>query len=787
MNKKKRFKHFAKKTTINHSTAPTSDEIKNQRSRTFKETGLSLWCLKSIENLILAVLLILPLIFWVNFSIAVVKETVFETLVIIMLFFWLVRQLELAKITLKINFFNILILIFFLLMIISTVISPDSNMAFWGSASRGEGLKFFIFLIIYFFIFTTTINKESQIKKIIKGLIWVSLPLSLYGILQHFGINIFPIPYNFSIDGGLIRSFSTFGNPIFFSSWLLFIIPITVYQTHQHYQKIGSKRFFSHYFTYIYLAILMIQLGALLFTFTRAAIFALIIGLFILMVILAIIKKIKWLWISSLAGFVIVVGGLVLLNLPSNPLNINRSNPWVNRFADITSESSSFRSRQIIWESVIKAVNNRPILGFGPDAYESFSMTKEYFNPKMLTIGGDEARIDRAHNIFLDQALAFGYAGLIVFALTYLFILFFLVEEIFKKNIEDKNRYFSLTIFVILTIYLIQNLAAFPDVVEYSLFITMLALAYRIYNKEEIQTNYSLGNYSKNTFWFYLLPFFALAAVGYWLIFSQYQAEAIFRQALKESKADKKIALFKKAQSLNPRNYQYLNKLTAVVKEQLDPQKMQEAETIINKSIETRPQELANYLFKSALLSNWGKFSENKYQDLEKNLNRALEKFGFKADIYQEYIRYLSQRSKFDLAEEKIQLAKNDSIFNGKDMFSYRFYLAAAEGSLQAGNFNKAIEYLNSDYNLQTSQASNQKYWYLGFSYYRIADFAKAKDSWQKCLEINQRDSNCLNGLIVMNKELKKYDLVEKYLDDLAKIDAKKAAAMKKDIENLKK
>lgn len=785
MSKKKRFKRSTDNT--NKVARQINTDMQNQHQSVLKETALSLWCQKILENFIIALLVILPLIFWVNFSIAVVKETVFEALVIVMLFFWLVRQIELKKSIIKINFFNILILLFFLLTIISTIFSPDRDMAFWGSSSRGEGLKFFIFLIIYFFIFTTTINKESQIKRIIKSLIWVSLPLSIYGILQHFDINIFPLPYNFSIDGGLIRSFSTFGNPIFFSGWLLFVIPLTIYQIYLHYQKIGSKRFFSHYFTYIYFVILLIQLLALLFTFTRAAIFALILGSFILMVILAIIKKIKWLWISSLAGFVIVTGGLVLLNMPSNPLNIDKSNPWVNRFADITSENSSFRSRQIIWESVVKAINNRPIWGFGPDTFESFSMTKEYFNPKMLSIGGNEARIDRAHNIFLDQALAFGYTGSLAFLLIYLYVLIILIKEIFKKDSKDKDKYFPLTIFLILIIYLIQNMAAFPDVVEYSLLATTLALAYKIYSKEQIQTNYSLGGYSKNSIWLYFLLLIALAGLSYWLIFTQYQAEASFRRALKESKTDQKIALLKKSQSLNPRNYQYLNKLTAIVKEQLDPKKMEEVEVIINKTMDKRPQELAYYLFKSTLLSNWGKFSESKYQDLEENLNRALEKFGFKADIYQEYIRYLSQRSKFDLMEEKIQLAKNESIFNGKDMFSYRFYLAAAEGSLQAGNFQKAIEYLNSDYIIQTIQANNQKYWYLGFSYYRIADFAKAEDSWQKCLEINQRDSNCLNGLIVMNKELKKYDLVEKYLDDLAKIDAKKAAAMKKDIESLKK
>jgi len=163
------------------------------------------------------------------------------------------------KINLK-NPVNMLVLIFLLINIISTLLSSHPYTSVWGYYTRFNGGL--VSTIIYVFLYFVSI--EVLAKKDFEKLLSVSLlalmPVCVYAILQHFS----QITNIYKTDPS-IRVFSTFGQPNWLAAYIGMLLPIIIL-------KIDRTKL------YLWILIYTIVFSALWFTYSVSGILGFIAG-----------------------------------------------------------------------------------------------------------------------------------------------------------------------------------------------------------------------------------------------------------------------------------------------------------------------------------------------------------------------------------------------------------------------------------------------------------------------------------------------------------------------------
>ena len=147
---------------------------------------------------------------------------------------------------------------------LATIFSINPYLSLVGSYVRYEG---FISTIVYISLFFVIINfiDKRRLSLLLNIIILTACIASIYGILQHFGLDFHQ--WN-TIFGHRVPS--TFGHPAFFSAFLTMVIPLIL-----------IKIFFdSHlrYSTFLYIGILTLLIIAFYYTKTRACFLGLIIS-----------------------------------------------------------------------------------------------------------------------------------------------------------------------------------------------------------------------------------------------------------------------------------------------------------------------------------------------------------------------------------------------------------------------------------------------------------------------------------------------------------------------------
>lgn len=165
-------------------------------------TKLSVFCDKVIEAGWLAVIITTPLFFNVYSSRVFEpdKLTLLRSIALAMVAAWLVKLLEAGtwKLATSIQLPVLrtpLVLPTLLLAaayIISTVASLTPRISLLGSYQRLQGTYTTLSYIVIFFLALQGLRTREQIERLITTAILVSLPISFYGIIQHYGLD--PLP-----------------------------------------------------------------------------------------------------------------------------------------------------------------------------------------------------------------------------------------------------------------------------------------------------------------------------------------------------------------------------------------------------------------------------------------------------------------------------------------------------------------------------------------------------------------------------------------------------------------
>ena len=109
--------------------------------------------------------------------------------------------------------------------LVSVAFAPVKSIAIWGIDPGWDtyGLFNLASYLVVFAVVATHLRTGAQLRRLVWVLTGTSMVISLYAFGQHFGFD--PLKND---PAPVLRAGSTFGNPIFVSSYLLMTLPLTV-------------------------------------------------------------------------------------------------------------------------------------------------------------------------------------------------------------------------------------------------------------------------------------------------------------------------------------------------------------------------------------------------------------------------------------------------------------------------------------------------------------------------------------------------------------------------------
>ena len=345
---------------------------------------------------------------------------------------------------------------FVVVYLIASVFSVTPYTSWFGSYQRMQGTFTTFSYLVLFAAVAANVRRRAQVERILTTVILTSLPISLYGIMQHYHLD--PLPW-----GGetVQRVTGNMGNAIFLAAYLIMATLVTLGRVAVTAHTIlteeaNAARHMVRLTGYV--VILALNLVAIWFTQSRGPLFGLGVGFFLFLVLLALYWGNRWrarqprLSVlangAALLSMMLIAAGVafvVVLNLPSGPLQSLRDTPTIGRLAQIGDEiegrTGTGRVRVLIWRGVVQLMTPhpplqyppdgrpdlwnaiRPFIGYGPEGlYVAYN---RFYPPELGQIEARNASPDRSHDETFD-ALAFtGVIGLVVAMTLYVTVFYY--------------------------------------------------------------------------------------------------------------------------------------------------------------------------------------------------------------------------------------------------------------------------------------------------------------------------------------------------------------------------
>jgi len=311
---------------------------------------------------------------------------------------------------------NINLLVYFLLLMISLYFALDFELAFFGSLNRKEG---FTTLIIYFMFFLAARTIRIPDQDLMRGFSDSATILSVYGIAQFYGVD--PFLQNFIITGK--GAVATFGNPNFFGSYIVLVIPIILHSFINNKENVSA-------------IIYSVMLYALLCTRTRGTWIGAAVALVMYLIIYGFFS------VDYKQNLRRIVCILIISILVISVFNNATDNLFIKRFTSISTDAEKIISggeeaekagsnRIFIWKGVLELIKDRPLTGYGIENLRAPFSAR--FGQEMIPFFHTQY-VDRAHNEYLHIAVTTGIPALIV----YLLLITQILYRSFKKLRQNK-------------------------------------------------------------------------------------------------------------------------------------------------------------------------------------------------------------------------------------------------------------------------------------------------------------------------------------------------------------
>jgi tetratricopeptide (TPR) repeat protein/O-antigen ligase len=317
---------------------------------------------------------------------------------------------------------------------LATITSIAPRISLWGSYQRLEGLYTTGAYLVIFFSVLALLRTREQIDRLITTVLLVSLPVSLYGILQHFGAD--PLQWGSDVSA---RVTSTLGNPIFLAAFLIMAVPLTLCRLLDAWQKSPSALR-----PLPSALLLLIQLACILFTQSRGPWLGLMAGLLFFVLLVMIVQgRRKWTAVIAGAGVAMVLA-VGLISIPNSPLQSPSGVPYFGRMSQVSEGSG--RVRLLIWQGaaqLITAEPKRTLIGYGPETM--FIAFPPYYDPELRRLEGQMTFPDRSHNETFDALVTTGVAGCAIYLLLFTGLIYYGMKFLdLIRSSKQRNLFFGL-------------------------------------------------------------------------------------------------------------------------------------------------------------------------------------------------------------------------------------------------------------------------------------------------------------------------------------------------------
>lgn len=612
-------------------------------------------------------------------------------LTILIIFFHLLNWLKGQKNLISKNKLFWPFFLFFLSQLVSTVFSVDIHTSIFGYYSRLNGGLLSLFCYFLLYLILSQYHSPKFINKLIKISLISGFFVSIYAILEHFGID-----KNMWVQDVQSRVFSTLGQPNWLAAYLCVLLPFAVNQL------INSKKYS---LVIINLSLVIVLYISLLFTKSKSGIIAAIISLgiyFIFYIRNKILeKKDKSPFSRGIQGVLLLISVFLVLTLSiSNPIKDYLFPSKINNSSLVISNSSlnitpSEDIRKIVWAGSFELWKRFPLFGTGP---ETFAYTYYWTRPASHNLTSEwDFLYNKAHNEYLNYLATTGTFGFITYVFFIATVIIILCKKIFSPPLSKEGQGVDFNIVILTSFFsiLITNFAGFSVVIT-SLYFFLLFAFIPSETSPKIST-------PKNKFFFFPLIIFFL--------YSLYKIISFF------------IADLAYSQSLNYYNHQIFST----------------AESYINVSLSFNSSE-AYYYSQAALIA--AKLSET--QKAVNYSSQAITLSPANTNLWKERAQIFSILSvqdpqyfvySLDALEKCARLAPTDAkVF----YLLGKFYDAASESNSAIKNYQKALS-LKSNYDYATFA--------LGEIYYQQKNYSEAKKYFETTLQIAPNNLDAQNYL----------------------------------------
>ena len=383
---------------------------------------------------------------------------------VLIAFLWLLKMVVNKKIILKKTFLDIPIIVFFLSQLISTIFSLDRHTSLFGYYGRFNGglLSMLSYIILYYAFISNQINVEKTLKAILTS----SLFVILWAIPGKFGHDLTCLLFTGQFNNSCwdnttlafrpeLRAFSTLGQPNWLGAYLAVTFFIGIYFLLKYqisnikYQNDKSKIknfFWEKYLIPIYL---FLNFSMILFSRSRSAIFAVIVGLMLfisyyslfiktnikkILIILVVVTVLPVLFFKT--GVEKVDKYLDLKNLSSI---VYHQKSTINPPSSIvqTDVTESFDIRKIVWQGAWDLGLKYPLFGTG---VETFAFSYNFVRPIAHNLTSEWDYVyNKAHNEYLNYLATTGFVGLGGYLCFIVAFIIYVIKKIKnqRSNIKD--------------------------------------------------------------------------------------------------------------------------------------------------------------------------------------------------------------------------------------------------------------------------------------------------------------------------------------------------------------
>jgi O-antigen ligase len=298
-----------------------------------------------------------------------------------------------------------LLVIYLLLVVLSTAFSIDRGSSIWGQPIIREGMVSLALYVVIFYLF----YKEFKVsKKCLEAVLICAAIVSLYGILQYYkvieGVQVL-------VKDGWEQRMSTIGSRNFAGTYSILFLPIAC-SLYLYGQRMRGL---------LYAGILFALLMA---SQTRSGWIALVVCVPLFFVFslrdTGMLKR----WGILILLFTAIFGAM---NYTQEDALASRAKTVVTDAKNIKQDSAG-SNRVLYWKHTLPLVFERPWLGSGPDTYGKVMRNK---------YGDIDLHYPKAHNEYLQMVISLGWPATIIYLGIVGFVLLQIVQRLQKGAMQQ--------------------------------------------------------------------------------------------------------------------------------------------------------------------------------------------------------------------------------------------------------------------------------------------------------------------------------------------------------------